>query len=232
MSGLPPGGGTENNERLHRYLNRSFFRGASAISPELVGAILAVIFYVYNARLINVKKGEISWLASYPSNHSTERNRVVLPETIETGSSDPDIATEMEDLEETKRCYERVLSLYNTLISVKRNCDRKGFKVERLLGFHDRGCQNITDYNLQPTLSSFNLLLDPAVKDGDCLFNSVLKQLSKLLFANSNDEFSSHIAALDLLHEDKAIAMLKLRSAFCFVLFFFSILSDVTSASN
>ena len=59
LSGLPPGGGTENNERLHRYLNRSFLRGASVISPELAGAILAVIFYVYYARLINVKKGKI-----------------------------------------------------------------------------------------------------------------------------------------------------------------------------
>ena len=149
-------------------------------------------------------------LISYPSNHSNEINRVVLLETIETGSSDPDIVTEMEDTKETKRYYERVLSMYNTLISVKRNCDSKRFKVERLLGFHDRGCQNITDYNLQPTLLSFNLLLDPTVKDGDCLFNSVLKQLNKLLFTNSNDEFSSHIAALDLLHEDKAIDMLKL----------------------
>ena len=108
--------------------------------------------------------------------------------------------------------------IYNTLISVKGDCDRKGFKVERLLGFHDGGCQNITDYNLHQTLS-FNLLLDPKVKDDDCLFNSVLKQLSKLLFINSNDEFSSHIAALDLLHEDKAIVMLKLRSAFFFFYF-------------
>ena len=91
LSGLPPGRGTENNERLHRYLNRSFLRGASVISPELAGTILAVIFYVYYARLINVKKGKISWLISYPSNHSNERNRVVLPETIETGSSDADI---------------------------------------------------------------------------------------------------------------------------------------------
>ena len=121
LSGLPPDGGTENNERLHRYLNRSFLRGASVISPELAGAILAVIFYVYYARLINVKKGKISWLVSYPSNHSNERNRVVLPETIETGSSDADIETEMEDTEETKRCYEHVLSMHNTLISVKRN---------------------------------------------------------------------------------------------------------------
>ena len=97
----------------------------------------------------------------------------------------------------------------------------KDLKLKRLLGFHDRGCQNVTDYNLQRTLSSFNLLLDPTVKDGDCLFISVLKQLNKLLFTNSNDEFSSHIAALDLLHEDKTIAMLKLRSAFCFVFFDF-----------
>ena len=214
MSGLSPRGGTENNERLHHYLNRSFLRGASVISPKLAGAILAVIFYVYYVQLVNVKKGKISWLASYLSNYSNEGNRVVLPETIETGVSDPDTATEMEDTEETKRCYEHVLSMYNTLISVKGNSGRKGFKVERLLGFHDRGSQNITDYNLQPTLSSFNLLLDPTVKDGDCLFNSVLKQISKLLFNNSNDEFSSHIAALDLLHEDKAIAMLKLKSAF------------------
>ena len=113
------------------------------ISQELAGAILAVIFYAYNARLIKGKREKISWLASHPSNHSNERNRVVLPETIETGSSDPNITTEMEDTEETKGCYERVLSMYNTLISVKSDCDRKGFKVERLLGFHDGGCQNI-----------------------------------------------------------------------------------------
>ena len=117
------------------------------------------------------------------------------------------ILTEMEDTEETKGCYECDLSMCNTLISVKSKCNRKGFKVGRLLGFHDRGCQNITDYNLQRTLS-FNLLLDPTVKDDDCLFNSVLKQLSKLLFTNSNGEFSSHIAALDLLHEDKAMLCL------------------------
>ena len=79
--------------------------------------------------------------------------------------------------------------MYNTLISVKSDCDRKGFKVERLLGFHDGGCQNMTDYNLHRTLPSFNLLLDPTVKDDDCLFNSVLKQLSKLLFTTPMTNF-------------------------------------------
>ena len=50
LSGLPPDEGTENNETLHRYLNRGFLRGASVISPEFADAILAVIFYAYNAR--------------------------------------------------------------------------------------------------------------------------------------------------------------------------------------
>ena len=50
LSGLPLDGGTENNERLHRYLNRRFLWGASVISPELAVAILAVIIYAYNAR--------------------------------------------------------------------------------------------------------------------------------------------------------------------------------------
>ena len=50
LSGLPSDGGTENNERLHRYLNRSFLRGASVLSQVLSGVILAVIFYAYNAR--------------------------------------------------------------------------------------------------------------------------------------------------------------------------------------
>lgn len=74
---------------------------------------------------------------------------------VETCSSDPDIVTEKEDTEESKGCCECVLSMYNTLISIKSNCDRKGFKVGRLLGFHDKDCQNKIDYNLQRTLSSY-----------------------------------------------------------------------------
>ena len=62
LSGLLPDGGTENKEILHRYINRSFLRGASVISPDLARAILAVIFHAYNASLINGKRGKISWL--------------------------------------------------------------------------------------------------------------------------------------------------------------------------
>ena len=40
VSDIPPGGGTKNNERMHRYLNRSSLRGATFLSVEMVKAVL------------------------------------------------------------------------------------------------------------------------------------------------------------------------------------------------
>ena len=54
LSGLRPGSGTECNERLHRLLNRSVVTGAPNIGPEVLHAILTVLFYVCNSR----KKGQ------------------------------------------------------------------------------------------------------------------------------------------------------------------------------
>ena len=61
VSGIPPGGGTENNERLPRYLNRIFLRGATCFSVEVANAALIVLFYVYNGRIINGKKGKVAF---------------------------------------------------------------------------------------------------------------------------------------------------------------------------
>ena len=66
VSGIPPGGGTENNERLHRYLNRSFLRGATCLSVEVAKDVLTVLFYVYNSRFTNVKKGKVAFYTLLP----------------------------------------------------------------------------------------------------------------------------------------------------------------------
>ena len=60
FSDIPPGGGTENNERLHRYLNRSFLRGATCLSVEVAKAVLTVLFMFIIAVLSIVKKKK--WL--------------------------------------------------------------------------------------------------------------------------------------------------------------------------
>ena len=61
--GIPPGGGTENNEKLHKYLNRSFLWEAICLSVEVAKAVLTVLFYVYNSRIINGKKGKVAFYA-------------------------------------------------------------------------------------------------------------------------------------------------------------------------
>ena len=71
VSGIPLGGGTKNNERLHRYLNRSFSRGATCLSVEVAKAVLNVLFYVYNSRIINGKKGKVAFYTLLPLQKSS-----------------------------------------------------------------------------------------------------------------------------------------------------------------
>lgn len=56
-SGIPPGTGTQKNERLHKQLKRSLLGGASSIAPELAIAVLTVVSYVWNCKMNqNAKK--------------------------------------------------------------------------------------------------------------------------------------------------------------------------------
>lgn len=50
-SGIPPGTGTQKNERLHKQLKRSLLGGASTISPQLAIAVLTVVLYVWNCKM-------------------------------------------------------------------------------------------------------------------------------------------------------------------------------------
>lgn len=50
LSDIPPGDGTERNERLHDFLQDSLLCGAKTLSPELAIAILAYVLYVWNCQ--------------------------------------------------------------------------------------------------------------------------------------------------------------------------------------
>ena len=47
---LPPGLGTQKNERLHKLLKKSLLGGASTISPELAVAIFSVVLYIWSCK--------------------------------------------------------------------------------------------------------------------------------------------------------------------------------------
>ena len=55
MSGILPGESTSINERFHRKLNRCVAIGVSIIGPELLIAILSVLFYRHNKSLEGMK---------------------------------------------------------------------------------------------------------------------------------------------------------------------------------
>ena len=73
LSDMPPGCGTERNERLHRHINRSLLCGVSTIGPELALAVMSCALFAWNC------KRQI--------NRLTERAQLVmLVERIKEGS--------------------------------------------------------------------------------------------------------------------------------------------------
>ena len=178
VSGIPSGGGTENNERLHRYLNRSFLRGATCLSVEVAKAVLTVLFYVYNSRIINGKKGKVAFYT---------------PLTLQKASTDAQFKksidfTENEKNSKTETDYiveicQSVMQLCNAIQSVRGKCFRRGFLAEDLLkftSFPERPLNiNSHEENLCRNLAAFQLKIDPVAPDEDCLSASILLQLAK-----------------------------------------------------
>ena len=50
LSDIPPGCGTEKNERLHRHINRSLLCGVSKIGPELAIAVMSCALFAWNCK--------------------------------------------------------------------------------------------------------------------------------------------------------------------------------------
>ena len=61
LSDVPPGCGTEKNERLHRHINRSLNCGVSEIGPELAIAVTSCALFAWNC------KRQINRLTSRPT---------------------------------------------------------------------------------------------------------------------------------------------------------------------
>ena len=54
LSNIPPGKGTNQNEYLHRLLNRSMLTGATRLGPELAYAVLTLLFFDYNIKRLGL----------------------------------------------------------------------------------------------------------------------------------------------------------------------------------
>lgn len=75
----------------------------------------------------------------------------------------------------------KILKMYNSLVAVENQYVRRGFQVERILGFSRKFETDTTSFQkLVKNLKAFDLKIDPIRGDGDCLFRSVLIQMYKL----------------------------------------------------
>ena len=121
VSGIPPGGGTETNERLHRYLNRSFLRVATCLSVEVAKPVLTVLFYVFNSCIINGKKGKVAFYTPLPlqkpSTDAQFKNSIDFTENEQNTKTDTYYIVEIR---------QSVMQLYNAIQSVSGKCFRRG----------------------------------------------------------------------------------------------------------
>ena len=210
LSGIPPGSGTEDNERLHRYLNRSFIKGANVISPELARAVLTVLFYVHNSKLLSEKKSKTSYFKLVPF------NEVACEEFRNNVEISNNFIMRQDDLKDTNvmsgliHCIE---GIHSSLLDIGQQCQRKGFHLDKLLFSSDNLDKEVikdssnSSVQLNLNLSYFNLKIDPVNDDGDCLFRSILKQIYGVLESEAVTEtFKTHCQTLKI---DKASDILE-----------------------
>ena len=210
LSGIPPGSGTEDNERHHRYLNRSFIKGANVISPELARAVLTLMFYVHNSKLLTEKKSKTSYFNLVPF------NQVASEEFRNNVEDSNNIIMQQGDLKDTDvmsgliACIE---GIHSSLLDIGQQCQRKGFHLDKLLfsseNLDKEQVKDISNSSEQLilNLSYFNLKIDPVKDDGDCLFKSILKQIYGLLESETVTEtFKNHCETLKI---DKASDILE-----------------------
>ena len=199
VSGIPPGRGTENNERLHRYLNRSFLRGTTCLSVEVAKAVLTVLFYVYNSHITNGKKGKVAFYTLLPLQKSSVNAQ--FNKSIDFTENEQNTKTDIDYIVEI---CQSVMQLYNVIQLIRGKCVRRGFLAEDLLkftSFPERPI-NMTSHgeNLRRNLAAFQLKIDPVAPDGDCLFASILLRLAKhhSQFPDEACRVQNHIGTIGL----------------------------------
>ena len=100
-----------------------------------------------------------------------------------------------------------IIKLFNSLAIIEKQCIKRGFKVESILGFSESTISNSSSDQLKRNLSYFNLKVDKVQRDGDYLFRSILIQLSKLdlnsgLFNNLKQHLENLEISLQVINED------------------------------
>ena len=220
LSNIPPGGGTNRNERFHRHIN-SFFN-KSKIGIFLAYALLTVIIHYHNSQMQShgttiVRPISASALHGLvPKN--TRRPIGIVPKFTQRGW-DVDDHWEI-DLTETHMDMEFIVGVYSTSIAklwILRSL--KCMKLTQLLA----DVTSLRPFNLysnfeqlstqsastQERLHDYGLTISPSPRDGNCFFQSVAANV--LL---NPDTWKNSLGRLGILEYTSGNLPTKLRQAF------------------
>ena len=218
LSDIPPGCGTEKNERLHRHINRSLLCGVSKIGPELAIAVMSCALFAWNCkRQINrltsrakpvmpveiIREGNLS----SPQQHMKQLEISHAEDFMSTRSNVnfPRLVERLKTRSIIDYIIQRVLHLQDFMDTFRERCKNKTVDILAFLWSTSLKTENFIEVekkmnsleldltaqhmdNLIRNLSGLNLEVDKIERDGDCFFRAVASQLNRHL-----REYREHI---------------------------------------
>ncbi|XP_066934802.1 uncharacterized protein [Clytia hemisphaerica] len=200
LSGIAPGDGTEQNENLHRLLNRSLLRGVSFVGHELLLAILTLLFYYHNERT-NGKKhkcnSKIVPIFPPPSSHAYKtQNQIDDVVTSPAPFYQENLQYDKQNNEDHKQLVKMAFDIMNTTFTVVKEigkiCLHRAFKATDILmknltldsSLNEKNHTDILQYNL----NAFQRSIVQVPRDGDCCFRSILLQIHQVIHSVEQTE--------------------------------------------
>ena len=190
ISDIPPGGGTNKNERFHRHLNTFFKR--SRMGVLLAYALLTVIIHSHNSSIKHAGKTFTMPILASPHRFTAHKSAIsmgIIPKNIHSGSQEANCHWEI-DLTENVMDMEQVVTIYS--ISLQKILIARilaSMKLTKLRSMTPNICpldshsalpihvsQPISD--MEHKLNEFGLTLQHSLMDGNCFFHSVAQNIN------------------------------------------------------
>lgn len=223
LSGIPPGGGTNRNERLHEHINSFFNR--SRIGILLAYALLTMIFHSHNTSMKFGGKVVVRPITATPllgTSVSMDIQPIgIMPKERERQQDlehsdywEKDKSISVEDYSSIRPIYQtslQKLQIQRSLHKLKLTQMTKSIKYfQEVTSMVNSNEESNVDTEVRSRLSEYGLVLTPVVRDGNCFFHSVSMNIISDL-----DRWNTWLTKIGIVDKfDIGSLSIKLRQAF------------------
>lgn len=196
--------------------------GVSTLGPELLMAVLAVVFSNYNYKLIG--KFHVSNSKNIPTTPAPKPaiiSKEVVKSNLQTQSSLPPDSSILQTSDQeviVQHIFNRIKSIKTSLDQLFALSVHRNFKCENVLNLNFMHKNSANDNSIVDTefaketlnrnCAAFNLCCVSVPADGDCFFRSLLRQLKTYKL---NELLENRLKSLNILFMDETLDILSLR---------------------